>query len=122
VPPLTGGAYKKHAIRGNTDLAIVGVGARLTVDEGHRVRKARIVLGGVGPAPVRARKAEALLQDQAFEDGRIEEAARVAAEACDPITDQRASAQYRREMVRVRTRHALKEAFEKAWGNSADRG
>ena len=116
-PPLTGGAYIKYSIRGNTDLAIVGVATRLTLDNSHIVRKVRIVLGAVAPTPIRVRRAEEMIQDRALDEKTIEEAAKVAAEESKPISDQRASAQYRRDMVRVCTRNCLKEAFKKASNN-----
>jgi len=111
---LTGGAYKKYSIRGDTDLAIVGVAARLTLDEKHSVKQARIALGAVAPTPIRSRDAEKLLIGQIVDDEIIEEAACAAAKECKPISDQRATAQYRKEMVKVWTHHALQEAFQKA--------
>jgi carbon-monoxide dehydrogenase medium subunit len=44
----------------------------------------------------------------------IEEAARVASEEARPISDIRASAEYRRELVGVMTRRAIKQACGKA--------
>jgi len=112
--PGSGGAFKKFALRGEVDIAIVGVAASLTLDPGHRLQKVRIVLGGVAPTPLRARKAEALLAGQFLGEKLIAEAARLAAEESRPISDPRASAEYRREMVRVWTGHALREAFQRA--------
>ena len=111
-PPLTAGAYMKYAIRGDTDLAIVGVAARLTLDEKRTVREARIVLGAVAPTPIRARRAEDLLTGQLPGYGLLRDAARAAAEDSRPISDQRATAQYRREMVRVWTRRAIQGAYQ----------
>jgi carbon-monoxide dehydrogenase medium subunit len=112
--PLSGGVYRKYAIRGEVDIAIVGVAVYLTLDKSHGLQKVRIVLGGVAPTPLRARKAEELLVGQRLEEKLITEAARMSAEESRPISDQRASAQYRRDMVKVWTRYALREAFEKA--------
>lgn len=117
-PPLTGGEYKKYAIRGNVDLAIVGVAARLTLDEDNRAQQVRVILGAVAPTPLRARRAEELLLGQLPEEKVVEEAARAAAEDSKPISDQRASAQYRKEMVRVWTRYAIQGAFGIACQNS----
>lgn len=119
-PPLTGGSYKKYAIRGDVDLSIVGVAARLTLDNDHRVQRARIVLGAVAPTPLRARKAEGSLVGRISDEKVIEEAAWAAAEEAKPISDQRATAQYRREMVRVWARDAIHEAFQKARGKSIE--
>jgi carbon-monoxide dehydrogenase medium subunit len=117
-PPRTGGRYKKYAIRGDVDLAIVGVAARLTLDKDHRVQGTRIVLGAVAPTPLRARRSEELLIDRVTDEKLIEEVARVAAEEAKPISDQRGTAQYRSEMVGVWTRYAVQEAFGRARQNS----
>ncbi|MBI5968044.1 MAG: xanthine dehydrogenase family protein subunit M [Deltaproteobacteria bacterium] len=117
LPPSTGAVYKKFALRGEVDIAIVGVAARLTLDESQRVKQARIVLGAVAPTPLRARGAEEVLFRRYPSDELFMEAARVVAEDSRPITDQRATAQYRKEMIKVWTRHALQEAFQKACGS-----
>ena len=109
VPPMsphTQGVYLKHAIRGAADLAIVGV-AFIAALDGERFRNVRIVLGAVGPIPMRARNAEELLEGRETDQALIENAAQTASDESRPITDVRASADYRREMVKVFTRWAI---------------
>ena len=115
-PPLprTAGVYCKHAIRGPFDLAIVGIAANVTLDERDRIRSVRIVMAAVGPTPLRAHKAEALLTGQAPTEALIVEAGRTAAGEVRPISDQRASAEYRRSMVEVWMRSALRDALHDA--------
>lgn len=115
-PPLpnSGGCYKKYAIRGDTDLAIVGVAAQVSLNDKGTIKEARVVLGAVAPTPLRAMEAEQRLVGSFPEEEVASEAAERAAQECSPISDQRASADYRREMVKVWTRHALLEAFHKA--------
>ncbi len=116
-PPHSGSSYKKFAIRGEVDLAIVGVAASLVLGSDDRyIKEARVVLGAVGPTPLRSRKAEKMLSGQHAKKDLFIEAARIAAEESKSISDQRASAQYRKEMVRVWTRYALEEAFRKCTG------
>ncbi len=67
---------------------------------------ARIALGAVGPTPLRALEAEAALAADASPAG-VQRAAELAAAAARPITDIRASADYRRAMVRVLTRRGI---------------
>ena len=115
VPPMptcSKGVYLKHSIRGSIDLAIVGVAAILTMDDGQ-CQDAKIVLGAVAPIPMRAAEAEKVLRGEKIGDALIEEASQAAWNQCRPITDVRASAEYRREMVRVFIRRALKEAVAK---------
>jgi carbon-monoxide dehydrogenase medium subunit len=108
-PPHTGKVYIKHGRRKAMELATVGVAVTLT-PEGD----IRIVLGAVAPTPIRARKAEALLRGRKLDDARIERAAQAAAEEALPISNVRASAEYRREMVGVLTRRAILRAKEAA--------
>lgn len=103
VPPPAAGTkkiYIKHGRRKAMELATVGVAVTLTRDAG-----VRIVLGAVAPTPMRAKKAE-----EAFRTS-IEAAAQAAADESRPISNVRASADYRREMVRVLTRRALEQAL-----------
>ena len=110
----TGASYKKFAIRGDSDISIVGAGARVTLAEDGTVAEARVSLGAVAPTPMRAVKAEELLVGKTLTAELIAEAAEMASTECSPINDQRASREYRLEMVRVWVRHALEEALERA--------
>jgi CO/xanthine dehydrogenase FAD-binding subunit len=114
-PPVnSGGAYFKLMRRHAQDLALVGVAASLRLDEdGQLCQEARIALGAVAPTPVRALKAEAVLQGRNINDDLATEAGRVASEEARPITDIRASAEYRREMVGVLTKRAIMTALKR---------
>lgn len=112
--PDTGGVYKKYAIRGEVDIAIVGVAARLSLDKSHRLHQVRVVLGAVAPTPLRAWRAEEVLSGEYPKEELFAEAARAAAEESRPISDQRATGEYRQEMVRVWTGYTLQEAFQRA--------
>ncbi len=91
------------------DLAIVGV-AVVAIPEDGVCQDIRIALGAVSPTPVRVSKAEAVIKGQRLSDEVIERAAQIAAEECCPISDHRASAEYRTEMVKVLTRRAINQA------------
>lgn len=106
-------AYYKHAIRGDSDIAIVNVGVRLGLDADNKINKARIALGAVAPKSLRMKDAESFLIGKEVTDDVIEEAARMAADAITPITDQRATAEYRKEMVYVGLKHMIREAADK---------
>lgn len=116
--PRSGTAYLKLRLRG-VDTAIVGAGVGLTLaEDGETCRDARIGLAGVGVTPERARAAEAALIGQALTDGAIRAAARIAADACEPMTDTEATAWYRREMVAVFVRRTADIALARARGAS----
>ena len=109
--PQSQAVYLKHAIRGAADLAIVGVAIAAGLDDGC-FRGVRIALGAVAPTPMRAQIAEKVLDGKTLDDAVIAEVAEAAAAECRPITDVRASADYRREMVKVLTRRALKQVAQ----------
>jgi carbon-monoxide dehydrogenase medium subunit len=109
-PPNSQGIYLKLTPRRAMDLAIVGVAAVVTAQDGV-CKDIRIALGAVAPTPVRAKKAEAILNRQKFDDNLIEKAARTAAGEARPIDDHRASAEYRRDMVEVLVKRAIKQAI-----------
>jgi CO/xanthine dehydrogenase FAD-binding subunit len=110
----TGAVYKKYAIRGDVDISIVGVGCRLTLQDDGTIAEARVSLSAVAPRPIRAPEVEKMLVGKKLTEELIEQAGEMAADSCTPISDQRASAEYRKEMVRVWTRHALRDAEARA--------
>lgn len=111
VPPSTKGVYLKHSVRSTIDLAIVGVAAIVTLGSTDKVcQDIKIVLCAVAPTPMRARKAEEILKGKKIDEALINRAAKVASDEARPISDVRASAEYRKEMVEVLTRRAISEA------------
>jgi carbon-monoxide dehydrogenase medium subunit len=112
-PANTGSVYMRHTPRKQMDIAVVGVGVLLTL-AGERIERARIALGAVAPAPVRARQAEATLEGQTVSDDVLTRAAEAAAGESSPISDVRGSAEFRRHIVRVTTERMLREAAARA--------
>jgi CO/xanthine dehydrogenase FAD-binding subunit len=108
--PHSQGRYLKLTPRRSMDLAIVGVAVVVTAEDGI-CNDIRIALGAVAPTPIRARQAEDMIRGQKLGDEVIERAARIAAEECHPISDHRASAQYRCDMVEVLTKRAIQQAI-----------
>jgi len=114
LPLHTGADYVKLPARTSVDIAAVGVAACITLDAQKRCREAHIVLGAVAPTPIEAKGAEVLLIGEKLTRPVIEKAAQVATEHCCPISDVRASAVYRAEMVAVLTAQALDAALAQA--------
>jgi len=106
----TGSTYIKFGLRRSGALAVVGVAVAVTMD-GNVCKDARIVLGAVAPVPMRAPKAEAMIIGKAVSDDLLEEVGVCASTECKPIDDIRGSAEYRRDMVRVFTKRALRKAI-----------
>ena len=111
--PRSGAAYQFISARGKLDCSAVGVGAMVALD-GQTCTLARIFVGACGPTPMRAVKAETLLKGNKLNESLIEKAGIAAAADTLPITDVRASEQYRLKMVAVMTMRALFEAGKKA--------
>jgi aerobic carbon-monoxide dehydrogenase medium subunit len=112
--PRSGGTYMKLE-RKVGDFATVGVAVQVSLDDG-KVRRAGIALTGVGSINFRARAAEEKLQGSELGEDAIKEAARLAAEAAEPRSDLRGSADYKRNVVRVFTERGLREAAAAAKG------
>jgi len=112
VPPLPAGArtrYLKWTPRAAEDKALVGLAAAVVLDAARTCRTARLGLGGVGPSPVVLRAAEGVLEGQRLNDAMIARAADAAAGEVEPIDDLQATAEYRRDMVRVWVRRVVSE-------------
>lgn len=111
--PGTASAFYKLGLRKADAISVVSVAVVLEVEK-NVCRKARIALGSVAPRPVRAKAAEQFLTGKPLARQVFEEAAALAVEAASPISDLRASAEYRRRMVAVLTRRMLEQAAERA--------
>src|SRR5688572_20147496 len=106
--PRAAGTYLKLE-RKVGDFATVGVGVQLSFGDG-RVERAGIALTGVGSTNLRASEAERALAGAELDDDAIRGAAELAAGAAQPQSDLRGSAEYKRQVVRVFTERALREA------------
>ncbi len=116
-PSGTGAAFQRNTPRKRMDIAVVGVAAALTLS-GDAIELARVALAAVAPTPLRARGAETALQGQTASEETFAKAAEAAVKDSSPITDLRASADYRRHLVKVMTARLLAEAANRAKGSS----
>lgn len=110
----TGWGFEEVARRAG-DFALAAVGATVTVASGV-VRAARLALTGVGPAPIRARKAEALLVGKPVEPKLIAQATMAVRAAIAPETDLHASSDYRRHLAGALAGRAIASAWQRAGG------
>lgn len=108
--PTTGSTYIKFGLRRSGALAVVGLAVAVTVME-ETLEDVRIVIGAAAPTPMRAREAENHLRGKRITDELINEAGLIASKESKPISDIRGSAEYRRDLVRVFTRRALRKAI-----------
>lgn len=95
------GVYLKHGPRRAMDIGIVNIAILLNADVGSRLcNQIMIALGAVAPTPIRATKAEALLNGNVLNPETIQKTAAATAVETRPITDFRASAGYRKNLVK----------------------
>ncbi|HXF03949.1 MAG TPA: FAD binding domain-containing protein [Blastocatellia bacterium] len=110
LPPADGwkSTYLKLRRRGAFDFPVLGVAVAIQEDGGV-CRQARIVVGGVGSAPIRCRPAEAVLVGDRIDADRIEEAAHRVYQIIKPLDNTDFVHLYRKKMAPVFTRRALQE-------------
>ena len=109
-----GSVYCKLSTRKAMDLAFVGVAVLIELDGDDRISKARIALGAVAPTPIRVPSVEKQLGGRILSLEVARESGELAAQSCKPISDLRASANYRREMVRELCQQGLFAAYRQA--------
>jgi carbon-monoxide dehydrogenase medium subunit len=113
-PPRSSDAYLRFIPRTEMDIAVVGAGVSLTVDEAGTITAARVSLGAVAPRVLLVPEAaEAIVGsrlDRAAQD-RLEAAARA---ACRPIDDKRGTTEFRIEVAGVLARRAALIALDRA--------
>jgi len=117
--PAPTSAYMRFTPRGALDLAFVGCAVSLDLD-GERCVDCRIGLGAVAPTPIRARPAEEILRGERLTLKRVLIAAESAASTAQPITDVRASAAFRRTIVKVLVKRAVSNAILRSTGLRLD--
>jgi len=111
--PRSASAFLKLETNAN-DLAIISVAVRLTLGAGNACVNPRIILGGgVGETYVHAVQAEAALAGQPARAASFAAAAAAVAADIDPVSDHRASAEYRRHIAGVYVGRALTTALER---------
>ena len=113
LPKKYGGSFVKHFPRSPHDIATVSVAAVIERDRLRRsVKRALVALGAVGPTPMLAAEAGKFLEGRRWTDEVVERGAELTTTASKPITDVRASRDYRLRIVRLLASRALKAAWD----------
>jgi carbon-monoxide dehydrogenase medium subunit len=111
-----GSAYEKVERRAG-DWAVVSAGAAVWLDDDGRIADARVGLAAVGPNTTGIRPiSEALRGEEPSEDAYARAGA-IAARSCDPVTDMRGSADYKRHLADELTRRTLRRAVARIGGS-----
>ncbi len=101
--------FYKAGTRPALDISVISIAFAARRDVEGRLHGVRLALGAVAPTPLRARGAEALLEGRLLDSALAEQAAASAADEAKPIDDVRASAWYRKELLRNMIRRVLND-------------
>jgi len=113
--PDTYSSYTKFGLRRALAIAIVSVTSVITLEpESGNCKGARIVLGAVAPTLIRCPESEGVLINNKITGDLAEQAGLLAAQSCQPISDIRGSAEYRRGIVKVLVKRALEQTMQRA--------
>jgi CO/xanthine dehydrogenase FAD-binding subunit len=107
--------YRRFIPRFEMDIAVVGVGASVTLDDaGEKISAARVALCAVAAKPFLAEKVDEFLVGQAPTEETFTQAGAIARELISPIDDHRGTAEFRTHVTGVLVRRVLTEAAQRA--------
>lgn len=113
-PPRSGDAYLRFTPRTEMDIAVVGAGVNLTLDERGVCKAARVSLGAVAERALLVPEGAAALIGTTVDDAALERLAQAASAACRPIDDKRGTREFRTTVAGVLARRAAQRALERA--------
>jgi aerobic carbon-monoxide dehydrogenase medium subunit len=116
-PAHSGDAYLRFIPRTEMDIAVVGAGVSLILDENGTCTAARVSLGAVAARPLLVEPAAAALIGTKVDDAALEALAAAASAACKPIDDKRGTIEYRTKVAGVMARRAAVIALQRARGH-----
>jgi CO/xanthine dehydrogenase FAD-binding subunit len=116
-PPRSGDAYQRFIPRTEMDIAVVGVGINLTLDENNTCTSARVALCAVAQTVVLALEAAEILIGSTGDQATLDRLASAASAACRPIDDKRGTKNFRIKVAGVLAKRVATLAFERAGGH-----
>ena len=117
--PNSGAHYLRFIPRNEMDIAVVGAGSAVVLnDAGDTFVSGRVGLGAVAPTPLLVEEAGEILSGSPVSDAVIEQAAAAASRAASPISDMRGTIEQRKHLAGVLTRRTLVKAVARARGES----
>jgi CO/xanthine dehydrogenase FAD-binding subunit len=117
-PPHSGDAYLRFIPRTEMDIAVVGCGISVTLDDKGVCTAARCSLGAVAPTVLLVDDMAKALIGHTLDDATLAALDRAAQAACKPITDKRGTIEYRTKVAGVLARRVAKIAFDRASGKT----
>lgn len=120
-PANSGSHYRRFIPRNEMDIAVVGVGVSVVLDDSKaKFVSARVALGAVGPTPILSQAAGDALSGHPVDDVTISKAAAAARESAKPITDMRGTVEHRLHLAGVITERVIRAAVARARGEQID--
>jgi carbon-monoxide dehydrogenase medium subunit len=113
-PPRSGDAYLRFIPRTEMDIAVVGAGVNLTLDEAGVCTQARVSIGAVAERALLVLEAAAALTGTKVDADALKRMAAAVSAACRPIDDKRGTKEYRIKVAGVMARRAAEIALERA--------
>jgi len=107
-------AYERFIPRNEMDIAVVGVGSWVSLDDAGRITASRISLGAVAATPLFAAAASDHLIGKEPTEENFAQAGELAQQIATPITDMRGTAAYRTHLVAVLVKRTLTTAVQRA--------
>ena len=116
-PAHSGDAYLRLTPRTEMDIAVVGAGVNITLDDDGTCTAARISLGAVAPTPLLVAEAADALIGTKVDEAALTKMGEACSAACNPISDKRGTKEYRIKTAAVIARRAVEIALERAREN-----
>lgn len=110
----TASAYLRFTPRTEMDIAVVGAGVSLTLDESGLCTSARVSLGAIAPTALYVPEIAEVLVGSRLDEAALEAAGNIAGKAGSPITDKRGTVAFRHKIAAVLTRRAATIACQRA--------
>jgi carbon-monoxide dehydrogenase medium subunit len=113
-PSRSADAYLRFIPRTEMDIAVVGAGVSVTLDNSGACADARIVLGAVAPTAILVPEAAAALIGRTLDETALAALDQAARRACKPINDKRGTIEFRTKVAAVMARRAAVIAYGRA--------
>ena len=105
------GAYEKLRVREGMDFPMAGVAVMVKTNRSGTIEKAKVVLGAVGSSPIEVPKAAGLLEGYKPTDNLLQSVSREAVDMARPVGNLAMNPRYRRKMVGLLVKRALRRAL-----------
>ena len=115
-PTSTADAYLRFIPRTEMDIAVAGAGVSLSLDKDGTCVRARVAIGAVAPTALLVPEAAAALVGNVLDEVALDAAAMAATNSASPINDRRGTVEFRRHVVGVLVKRALRIAADRVKG------